>query len=155
MMDVERKGAILDGFLSMAVGLALYLTALVDEGSTLGFLLYVGDACIVVMMCLFLMKMPYGVIKGAFRELGGGIIEDDKVKSNIQKKINKLLPEEYSIKHDYITKLGSSYLIVIYLSSKADTISVKHIETYRKKLYESLIEDLNTVNVEVVLDNET
>jgi predicted Co/Zn/Cd cation transporter (cation efflux family) len=154
ILDVERKGAILDGFLSMAVGLALYLTTLIDEESKLNFLLYVGDATIVVLMCLFLMKMPLGVIKGAFRELGGGVVENDLVKRNIQSKIEEYLPSEYQIKHDYITKLGSSYLIVIYLSSKADTISVKHVEAYRKILYENLKADLNTVNIEVVLDNE-
>lgn len=154
ILDVERKGAILDGFLSMAVGLALYLTTMVDEESKLNFLLYVGDAFIVVLMCLFLMKMPLGVIKGAFRELGGGVVADDLVKGNIQAKIKKLLPVNYKIKQDYITKLGSSYLVVIYLYSKSDTVSVKHLEAYRKGLYDSLKQDLNTVNIEVVLDNE-
>ena len=155
ILDVERKGAILDGFLSMAIGLALYLTALVDEESKLNFLLYVGDSFIVVVMCLFLMKMPLGVIKEAFRELGGGVIENDLIKVTIQEKIVKFLPVGFNLKQDYITKLGSSYLVVIYISSETDKISVKDLETYKKTLYESIIADLNTVNIEVVLDNQT
>lgn len=155
ILDVERKGAILDGFLSMAIGLALYLTALVDEESKLNFLLYVGDSFIVVVMCLFLMKMPLGVIKGAFRELGGGVIENDLIKVTIQEKIVKFLPIGFNLKQDYITKLGSSYLVVIYISSETDKISVNDLETYKKTLYESIIADLSTVNIEVVLDNQT
>lgn len=134
---------------------ALYLTTLVSEESRLDFLLYVGDSFIVVIMCLFLMKMPLGVIKGAFRELGGGVIEDDIIKGSIQEKIVKLLPVGFEIKQDYITKLGSSYLVVIYLSSKTNKISVKHLETFKKMLSESIKADLNTVNIEVVLDNQT
>jgi len=99
--------------------------------------------------------MPLGVIKGAFWELGGGVIEDDVVKGSIQEKIVKLLLVGFEIKQDYITKLGSSYLVVIYLSYKTDNISVKHLESFKKELYESIKEDLNTVNIEVVLDNQT
>ncbi len=151
ILNVESKSAIIDGFLSLGVGVALVSLSLISHGSFFDFILYIGDAIIVVVLGLGLLKIPIQIIKDAFIELAGGVLQDKNLKDEIEKTIlNNLLPE-FNRSSNYITKLGSNYFIVIYLIVTDEKINITQIEKLRENIYNSLIKTLHSLNVEIIL----
>ena len=150
ILSVEAKALKIDGFMTIAVGIALVLTTFVPETSKLSFLLYIGDAIIVLLMALLLFKMPFQVIKEGFIELGGGSIQNQAAIKQIEEVILQFLPPDLSMNSCFITKTGSSHLVLIYANSSAPSIAVESLTTFRKLIHENIDEDFPNSEVEIV-----
>ena len=151
-MSVEYKSSIIDGFLTLGVGIALLAVSIIPLGSTFGFLHYIGDAIIVLIMAVFLIKIPIKIIREAFIELGGGVLQDKESKAQIEKVIAENLLPEYTNSSSYITKLGSSYLIIVYITTKTEMLNVAKIGTMKKEILNALIPTFKTIEVEIVIN---
>ena len=151
ILKVETQSAKIDAYLSLVVGIALILTTMVPENSAWEFLLYIGDAIIVILLSLFLIKMPLQTIREGFIELGGGVLQDKKVRENIERVIQKNTPDSLVISQTYISKMGSSYLIVLYLSSETQMMDPMAIRDFRANILAGLKEQVSNLQVEVVL----
>ena len=152
LLGVEGKSSKIDGFLSLIVGIALLLTTIVPVDSNFNFLLYIGDAIVVVLLSLFLLKIPIDIIKEGFIELGGGVLQNKDAKIDIERVIEEQLPKEIAKQKNYISKLGSSYLIVVYVTSGSKTIPVDIFEDYKGKIISELKDKLPNLQVEIILD---
>lgn len=150
ILAVETKASKIDGYMTIAVGLALVLTTFVSESSKLSFLLYIGDAIIVILMALLLFKTPFEVIKEGFIELGGGSLQNQESTKKIEKVIRNFLPDGMSIDTYHISKTGSSHLVLIYANSSRPNIAIDALTKYRKSIYENINEDFPNSEVEIV-----
>jgi len=150
ILSVETKASKIDGYMTIAIGLALVLTTLVPESSKLAFLLYIGDAIIVILMALFLLTTPFQVIKEGFIELGGGSIQDQDAKTEIEELVNNLVPKVLSVENCHISKTGSSHLILIYAKSNQDEVSVSKVKNYRDEILKKIEIKYPNSEVEIV-----
>ena len=150
MLLVEAESAKVDGILTLATGLTFFLISFIVAGSKLDLLLYIGDSIIVVLLCLVMLASPISIIKNAFIELGGGSIQDQKVKQNMESAIEKIISGQLSFEL-FITKLGSGYLIIIYVDAETETINVKELKMIQKKIKEELEKKPPTIFVELSL----
>lgn len=150
ILTVETKASKIDGFMTIAVGIALVLTTFVPETSKLSFLLYIGDSIIVILMCLFLFKTPFEVIKGGFIELGGGSLQNQESVQEIEAMVKNLLPEGLQVNNCYISKTGSSHLVLIYANSMTPSIAMDTITQYRNSIHEKLVAKYPNSEVEIV-----
>ena len=150
ILTVETKASKIDGFMTIAVGIALVLTTFVPETSKLSFLLYIGDSIIVILMCLFLFKTPFEVIKGGFIELGGGSLQNPESVQEIEAVVKNLLPEGLQVNNCYISKTGSSHLVLIYANSMTPSIAMDTITQYRNSIHEKLDVKYPNSEVEIV-----
>lgn len=150
ILAVEAKASRIDGFMTIAVGLALVLTTFVPDNSKLSFLLYIGDALIVILMALFLLKIPFQVIKEGFIELGGGSLQNQEAIKQIEKIIHRFLPDDMSMVNCYITKTGSSHLILIYATSTSPSIRLNELTQFRKSIHKHIDQDFPNSEVEIV-----
>ena len=66
---------------------------LLPENSAFDFLKSIGDAIIVLIMCLIFFTLPLKIIKESFIELGGGIMQDTATKALAEKGISTTLYE--------------------------------------------------------------
>lgn len=151
ILSVEAKSSKIDGFMTIAVGAALILTTIVPESSGFSFLLYIGDSIIVILMCLFLLKIPFQVIKHAFIEIGGGVLQDKEASELIDTVIHKMIPDGFVFDNRYVTKNGSSYLIIIYVKPVKENILVSQINSYREMVYKSLVGNYPNLEVEIIV----
>ncbi|WP_136479802.1 cation transporter [Cognatitamlana onchidii] len=154
ILDVEGKTAMIDGFLSIAVGAALFLTTLVPVNSKLSFFLYIGDAIIVILLALYLVGIPIKIIRQAFVEMGGGVIQEEEVRLHIVNVLKEKLPEAFNMRAHYISKTGSGYFIVAYLSHQQDLVSIKDIDWVRRTILEELKPKYHNIEVELILGQE-
>lgn len=150
MLLVEAASAKIDGGLTLATGFVFFLLSFVIVGSKIDFLLYTGDSIIVVLLCLVMIGSPLSIIKNAFIELGGGTIQDKKVKESMKNSIEKIISGQL-IFQSYITKLGSGYLIIIYVDAKTETLNVKELRRIQNNIKEELQKNYPTIFVEISL----
>jgi len=150
ILNVETKASKIDGYMTIAVGIALVLTTFVPESSKLSFLLYIGDSIIVILMCLFLFKTPFEVIKGGFIELAGGSLQDKEAVKEIETLIQNLLPEGLKVSNCHISKTGSSHLVLVYAHSITPTIALETVTQYRNSIHEKIDEKYPNSEVEIV-----
>lgn len=153
ILGVGSKEFYIDGFLSLAVGAALLLTTRVDPESSLSFLLYIGDAIVVILVSLFLIKVPVGIIKNAVIEMGAGVLQNQSEKEDILEKVKSKLPVDFELSKYYISKTGSLYLVVLYIAPTTNDINVNQIDVTRKAIIEDLVLHYQNVEVELVIGN--
>ncbi len=81
-------------------------------------------------------------------EVGYYKIRQQKIAEKI---ISDALPSHLNKQSIYISKLGSSYFILIYLTSDTNTIDLSTIETLRIKIQQSLLHTLTNVKLELIV----
>lgn len=150
ILAVEAKASKIDGYMTIAVGVALVLTTFVPETSRLSFLLYIGDAIIVILMALLLLNTPFQVIKEGFIELGGGSLQNQESVQQIESIIQNHLPDGLAIDRCHISKTGSSHLVLIYATSNKQTIALDKLSQFRKSIHENIDVDFPNSEVEIV-----
>ncbi len=136
--------------MTIAVGVALVLSSIVPESSKLSFLLYIGDSIVVILMCLFLFRIPFEIIKDGFIELGGGSLQDEESVKEIESVIQSFLPNDIIVNRCHISKTGSSHLVLIYASSKTSTIAMDTITQFRNSIHEKIDSGYPNSEVEIV-----
>jgi len=102
-------------------------------------------------MCLIFFTLPLKIVKESFIELGGGIMQDSATKEMAEKTIIELLPSNLIKQSIYISKLGSSYFILVYVSSDTNKIDLSRIETLRKKIQQTLIHIFTNLKFEIIV----
>lgn len=115
MLKVEQKASLIDGILSASTGAILVVIGYVQVGSQFEFLLYIGDALLVLVLALLMIGQPIGIIREAFVELAGGKLQNEQQ----HQEISTLVTDHFAnqeIEKLNISKTGSSYLVVIGVS---------------------------------------
>ena len=151
ILQVETQASLVDGFLSLGIGLVFMIIWLLPANSSFDFLKSIGDAIIVLIMCLIFFTLPLKIIKESFIELGGGMLQDTAKKEMAEKTIIESLPSNLIKQSIYISKLGSSYFILVYVSSDTNIIDLSIIETLRKKIQQTLIHIFTNLKFEIIV----
>jgi predicted Co/Zn/Cd cation transporter (cation efflux family) len=121
ILSAEVTSYISDGALSAAAGVILFAIRFVSINGPLGFLHYIGDALMVILLCGFLLRAPFKLVKNSFIELAGGVLQDKTVSDAINATLRQHLIPEVSLTESYISKTGSSYIVVGYLNWTSQT----------------------------------
>ncbi|MDR0910859.1 MAG: cation transporter [Spirochaetaceae bacterium] len=138
MLAAESKSNIVDGLQSAGIGLAVILLSFVDKTSSLGFLHYTGDFFITFILVLISLKMPLKILVSAFKELTGGISDDEIIKQHINAIIdahlNIIVPE----KRCDIFKVGMHINIRVLLPNSIGHNIIDELKTSREKIIHDL-----------------
>jgi predicted Co/Zn/Cd cation transporter (cation efflux family) len=151
ILAVESKSSIIDGFLSLGIGIALIILTVIPNNSPFDFLLYIGDSVIVLIISVILIKIPINIIQEAFIELTGGVMQDKQSKKYMEQIISENLIPEFSNYSNYIIKTGSYFLIVLYITAKSEMISVVKIENTKDNLLNLLRKKYYNVDIEIII----
>lgn len=151
IIHVETKAALLDGFLSIGIGIVFLAILFIPAESSIGFLKDIGDALIVLIMCVVFFSLPLKIIKDAFIELSGGRLQDDSKRTQAEQIIRKEISGDLDIVGIFITKLGSIHFVLIYISSEKDLLKLNEVELIESKINEQLIPIFNNINLELIL----
>lgn len=149
MLMVESESAKIDGALTLATGIAFAMMSLIKEGSSLEFLLYIGDSLLVLILGLMMIGSPIQIIKNAFIELGGGSIQNQNEKEKIESSVDSVIQNRFPF-DSFITKLGSSYWIVIYVDFDLG-IETKEYHRLSSEIKRVLKKDFETIFVDIAL----
>jgi len=152
ILQAEYTAAIVDGFMSAGIGVVLVSIRYVSIDGAFGFLHYIGDSLLVLLLCVILGKGPVVLIRESFIEIAGGTLQNKKAKSKIEAILDKYLGRDTLLTGSYISKTGSSYLVVAYLNSDCLSSDITtNIHTLKDQITSELTETYPTVLFEIVL----
>ncbi|MEZ8101190.1 cation transporter [Vibrio bivalvicida] len=151
MLKVDQKSSLIDGVLSASTGAVLVVIGYVEAGSKFDFLLYIGDALLVLTLALLMIGQPIGIIREAFVELAGGKLQNEQQHQDISNLVTEHFAKQ-EIERLNISKTGSSYLVVIGVSLQQLQQQDKAVWHEQKaQLTKVLVSKYPFVDVEVVV----
>lgn len=153
MLLVEADSAKVDGALTFATGIAFFLISFVSLGSKLDFLIYIGDSIIVLIISIVMIRVPIRIIRDSFIELTGGTIQNKNDKEEIEIIIDKTISNMFPYS-TFISKVGSSLLVIIFIDQEAENISINEFRTLQHKVEGELQNKFPTTVVEITLGRD-
>lgn len=152
ILRAEYSAAIIDGFMSAGIGIALVGISLLSPEGSLGFLNYIGDAILVILLCVLLGKEPFILVRDSFVEIAGGTLQNQTDKKNIEDILEKHLSSEKLLIDSYISKTGSSYLVIAYISAQGlEKLGFEKTKQIRELIINNLKENYKESIFEIVL----
>ena len=89
---------------------------------------------------------PIIIIKNAFIELGGGTLKNKEEKEQIEKVIHQVVKGVFSFDL-YITKMGSGYMVVVYVESENDDCGIQEYRLAQQEIKQKLMESFPVISV--------
>ena len=152
ILRAEYSAAIIDGFMSAGIGIALVGISYLSIEGSLGFLNYIGDALLVILLVVLLGKEPFILVRDSFVEIAGGTLQNQVEKKNIEGILENNLSSGELLRDSYISKTGSSYLVVAYINAQAlDKVGCEKMQQIKKRIIKSLKESHQDAIFEIVL----
>jgi len=152
ILRVEYSAAIIDGFMSVGVGISLVGMSFFNIEGSLGFLHYIGDALLVIFLVLLIGKDPFILVRDSFIEIVGGTLQNKVEKKNIEEILEKYLSSDELLTNSYISKTGSSYLVVAYINAQAlNKVGFEKMHQIKKQIIKNLKESHQDTIFEIVL----
>ena len=135
ILRAEYSAVIIDGFMSAAIGIALVSISYINPEGAIGFLSYIGDSILVILLVALLGKEPFILVRDSFIEIAGGTLQNRIEKNKIKEILENYLSPQGLLKNSYISKTGSSYLVVVFINAKdIDKLGYRKIEQIKKNI---------------------
>lgn len=151
ILGAYKTQAVVDGFLSAGAGCALILFGSVSPDGSFGFLNRIGDSIVVLLLCVSVMYQPIRHIRNAFVELCGGALNDPQVTGKIRSAMSGRI-EDRDIANLFISKTGSSYLVVAFLRGGFfDAHDSRGLLRIRQDITDALKDDFEYLSFELTL----
>ncbi|RJG47920.1 cation transporter [Motilimonas pumila] len=152
ILKAEFTSSRLDGVMSLATGLALISIRFVDIDGVAGFLHYIGDSLLVIVLVLLLGKGPFVLVRDSFIELAGGQLQNQQDRAKIMAVLEARFGTEGMLKDSFISKTGSSYLVVAYIDSQAlGSLSMADLMTHKHHIVAELADTYPNSTFEIAL----
>ena len=141
----------IDGILSAAGGGALIGFGFVPAVGAFAFLNQIGDAIIVVVLCVLVLYQPIKLVRGSFVEVSGGALKDRAVTEEIHS-VAATYIDDAEISDLFISKTGSAYLVVAFMNPGFFVASsARELVTLKREVKRELETRLGYVAFELAL----
>ncbi|TVQ72837.1 MAG: cation transporter [Oceanospirillales bacterium] len=127
LLKTEQKATFVDGTLSIGIGLGVFFLSQEGSGAGGGFIPYLADSFFVLILAALLIKEPLTIIKESVIELAGGTLQDQEKREEFETAIYSNMPETLKIEGIFISKNGSRYIVLIYISTDGTSYARKDI----------------------------
>ena len=152
ILFAESKATMVGGWMSLSMGLGLFAIGLTDPNGPVGFSWFIGDAMVVMVLGVLLIKNPWLQIKQAALEMLGGKHRDADKLNEIDTLIRNSLPTQLVISDVCVFKTGSFYLVVVYIDSRClSEISMQPVTLKMDETKEKLSAQYGAIRMEVAL----
>ncbi len=138
ILDAERKTVLIDGIMSIGIGIAVGVLALVDIDSNLGYFHYIADPVISLFLALFTIKEPVKLLKKNFLEIANALVLDKNITTPILADVKKMLPNYAQLKRCHVRKIGSLFVVDVYFKYAKNLINIGEMNNSKARLEKKL-----------------
>lgn len=150
LLKTEQKATFVDGTLSLGIGLGVFFLSQGGAGSGGGFIPYLADSFFVLILATMLIKEPLTIIRESVIELAGGTLQNQKKREEFETVIYSNVPEKIKIEGIFISKNGSQYIVLIYISTDDDFYSKKDIIETKEKITGILLKEHPHLSLDMI-----
>ena len=152
LLSTERGGAVIDGVLSLAAGLAFVLIAAL-KGTPLAFLVPISDSIVVLVLAAVMIPQPLALFRSALGEVVGNQGKDEIAASLGQALRSSLEGSRFELLHFDLVRVGRSRFCAVYLKPEG-LVGSDEIEQVRETVVASASAALaskGTIRTECIL----
>jgi len=150
LLKTEQKATFVDGTLSLGIGVGVFFLSGEASGLGGGFIQYLADSFFVLILAFMLISEPLKIIRDSVIELAGGTIQDEEKRKIFETAIYSNMPESLKIEDIFISKNGSKYIIIIYISTDETSYERKDIISAKDKITRILIKDHPYISLDMI-----
>lgn len=150
LLKTEQKATFVDGTLSLGIGLGVFFLSRGAAGVGGGFIPYLADSFFVLILSALLIKEPLTIIRESVIELAGGTLQDREKRAEFETAIHSNMPEALKIDGIFISKNGSRYIVLVYISTDGTSYSRKDIIEAKAKITAILSKDHPYLSLDMI-----
>ncbi|MBR1984545.1 MAG: cation transporter [Clostridia bacterium] len=148
MLTAESKSNLVDGIISMGVGILILLLLFIDINGPLGFLHYTGDFFITIILVLVSLFPPIKLFGISVREISGATVKDKEIKKTVRAIIRKEIKDENLESKFEVYKIGKHIRVVIIINEIVDKETLLRLKSDSIKEIKQIFDD---VSIEFVM----
>lgn len=148
MLTAESKSNLVDGIISMGVGILILLLLFIDINGPLGFLHYTGDFFITIILVLVSLFPPIKLFGISVREISGATVKDKEIKKTVRSIIRKEIKDENLESKFEVYKTGKHIRVVIIINEIVDKETLLRLKSDSIKEIKQIFDD---VSIEFVM----
>ena len=148
LLKTEQKATFVDGTLSLGIGLGIFFLS--QGGTGGGFIPYLADSFFVLILATMLIKEPLTIIRESVIELAGGTLQNQAKRKEFETAINSNMSENLRIEGIFISKNGSQYIVIIYISTDEAFYSRKDIRETKDKIITILSKEHPHLSLDII-----
>lgn len=149
MLAAESKSNLVDGIISMGVGIAILMLYFIDINGQFGFLHYTADFFITIVLVLISLKQPIETLATGFREFAHGVTDNHEVKNNIDEVLRKHLGEGVENYRVDIYKQGMFIKLELTIKNHRNAALVQKSAQMKDAIYEDLKKRYESIMLEI------
>jgi divalent metal cation (Fe/Co/Zn/Cd) transporter len=109
-----------------------------------------ADSFFVLILAALLIKEPLTIIRESVIELAGGTLQDQEKRKNFETAIYSNMPETLKVEEIFISKNGSQYIVIIYISTDETYYTKKDIIETKNKISGILSKDHPYLSLDMI-----
>ena len=148
MLTAESKSNLVDGIISMGVGILILLLLFIDINGPLGFLHYTGDFFITIILVLVSLFPPIKLFGISVREISGATVKDKEIKKTVRAIIRKEIKDENLESKFEVYKIGKHIRVVIIINEIVDKETLLRLKSDSIREIKQIFDD---VSIEFVM----
>lgn len=151
LLKTEQKATFVDGTLSLGIALGIFF---LTTGKTLtgyAFIPYLADSFFVLILSSILIREPLIIIRESVIELAGGTLQDQEKREAFEKAVLSNMPKIFSIEDIFISKNGSQYMVLIYITTDEACYPRNEILETKEKITHILAKDHPYLSLNIIL----
>lgn len=150
LLKTEQKATFVDGTLSLGIGVGVFFLSRGGTGVGSSFVPYLADSFFVLILASILINEPLTIIRESVIELAGGTLQDQEKRQLFETTIYSNMPETLKIEDIFISKNGSQYILLIYISTDETCYLRKDITETKDKITDILAKDHPYLSLEII-----
>ncbi len=154
LLAVDSKNWLIDGFMSVAVGIA-FVGAVLLADTAYAHLLPYADPAVVIILVLLSLPIPFKIIRDNWNQLLGRAPND-----GLQKKAREALTRAFDGSMDFETKLRMqqigrfTYLQLYVVCQGGETKDIDGLDACRLCVYEALRDEIDNLALDVIFTHD-
>jgi predicted Co/Zn/Cd cation transporter (cation efflux family) len=155
LLHTERTGAIIDGVLSLAAGVAFVVISAL-KNTSLDFLVPVSDSIVVLALAIYMIPKPIALFRGAMKEVVGEP-DDMAIAARFSDAARTALKGgNFELLHADLVKVGRSRFGAVYLKP-VESVTAEDIDAVRNLVSDSCrqaMADIGPIRIECLFRGE-
>jgi len=154
LLEVDSKNWLIDGFMSVAVGVAFVIAVFLQDGSFAHLLPYADPAVVIVLVILSL-PIPFKIIRDNWSQMVGRA-PDETLQLKARAAVSRVLDtsEEYDtkIRMDQLGRL--TYLQIYVVLKEIEDMDVGRLDRCRTEVHDALKDDFDNLALDVIFTRD-
>jgi len=148
MLKAESKANIIDGLISIGIGITVFLLTFVSIDGKLGFLHYTGDFFITVTLVLLSFKEPVDVLINSFKEFAFSTVQNEDIKAKVMEVFKENLHDYKDDLDVFIYKQGMHINVRVFVINIENTNTIEELAKEKANLLNHLRKTFEQISLE-------